>query len=964
MSFGNPWALLAMLALPSLWLLARHSRSGLEWGRTLVSTTLRTLLFAMIVLAIADARWESVSRRGATVFLLDYSQSIPPEEHENILERVQKHLAKLPDGDRAGVVVFGKEAMVETSLDVKPVFSHVQSVVQRGATDIAAGLRLALALFPEGYQKRIVLISDGNENRGVARAEVERARSQGVTIDIWPVRYSYPGEVRVEALYVPGEVLEKETYPVTAVVEAEHDGPATVRLLRNGSIILSEKVELKRGKNVFTVKEKIPSPGAYRYEAWVEAPGDSLPQNNRIYAYAHCPGGARLLVVGGRGGEENGADDLDPLLRELGAEGIQPDVVDPENLGGMVSTLNQYDAIAFVNVAASRVPPGVLEAIEAAVHNAGVGFLMVGGPDSFGPGGYRGGPIEELLPVSMDQPQHRVIPNGALVVILHTCEFADGNYWAKEIATASMQALGSRDYFGAIEYGWQGGYHWVPELTRVEDPEKIRKAIQNSSPGDMPDFDTSLSLAHRALKPIVANRKHVVVISDGDPNGPLKATIDAMVADGISVSMVAIFPHGNVDVDKMKVASEVWGKGRFYHPQDPRKLPQIFLKEATTITRSMIIEGVFQPVMQSFGEPLKGITELPPLHGYVLTRPKPGAEVMLTIGQENDVLLAQWYHGVGRTMAFTSDATRRWGKDWVAWPQYRKFWAQAVRSTLRTVQRGPYRVEAEVARGKGVVTIEAIREDGRPDVGLQFLGASVTGPEGRRIPLPQFRQVQAGRYEAEFEPGGEGIYSINLATRGAGGKMAVLTGTCALPYPEEFRDLRTNMALLTEIREATGGRDVGDPKKFPEGSVFVRTAQGAIVSQPIWPLLLTLAVLFFPLDVFIRKVALEREHVKMAWNWVKGRFRRERAPAAVSPTLKALAQRKAEVRIEVLAAKGEAESFDLGASTKARKGRVAEPGPQPADRPGTAAPPPSGGGALDRLLEVKKKAREELKGGE
>ena len=40
--------------------------------------------------------------------------------------------------------------------------------------------------------------------------------------------------------------------------------------------------------------------------------------------------------------------------------------------------------------------------IEQAVKNFGVGFMMVGGKNSFGLGGYFKTPIEKLLPVEME----------------------------------------------------------------------------------------------------------------------------------------------------------------------------------------------------------------------------------------------------------------------------------------------------------------------------------------------------------------------------------------------------------------------------------------------------------------------------------------------------------------------------------------------------------------------------------
>ena len=64
-------------------------------------------------------------------------------------------------------------------------------------TDIAAAIKLALASFPEGTAKRIVLISDGNENLGNAVEQARIARQNGVQIDVVPLASGYRNENEV-----------------------------------------------------------------------------------------------------------------------------------------------------------------------------------------------------------------------------------------------------------------------------------------------------------------------------------------------------------------------------------------------------------------------------------------------------------------------------------------------------------------------------------------------------------------------------------------------------------------------------------------------------------------------------------------------------------------------------------------------------------------------------------------------
>src|SRR4029434_4923457 len=54
---------------------------------------------------------------------------------------------------------------------------------------------------------------------------------------------------------------------------------------------------------------------------------------------------------------------------------------------------------------------------------------------------------------------------------------------------------------------------------------------------------------------------------------------------------------------------------------------------------------------------------------------------------QEDPLLATWRYGLGRSVAFTSDAKAKWGVLWVRWGAFNKFWSQVTRWTLRTGTR-------------------------------------------------------------------------------------------------------------------------------------------------------------------------------------------------------------------------------------------------------------------------------------
>ena len=83
--------------------------------------------------------------------------------------------------------------------------------------------------------------------------------------------------------------------------------------------------------------------------------------------------------------------------------------------------------------------------------------FMIGGPEAFGAGGWQGSSVEKVLPVNMDVPARKEVGKGALVMIVHACEFQDGNYWGTQSAIKAIDALSSQDEVGIITWDWSKG---------------------------------------------------------------------------------------------------------------------------------------------------------------------------------------------------------------------------------------------------------------------------------------------------------------------------------------------------------------------------------------------------------------------------------------------------------------------------------------------------------------------------
>src|SRR6185436_10979570 len=265
----------------------------------------------------------------------------------------------------------------------------------------------------------------------------------------------------------------------------------------------------------------------------------------------------------------------------------------------------------------------------------------------------RNTPLESTLPVHMELDSKKVLPKGAVVLVMHGMEFANGNAVARDCAIGVLDALGPTDEMGVIL--WDGTEHWLFPLTPVGDKKALGQKVAGMNQGDLGSFQLIMSQAKEALQKSTANLKHIIVFSDGDAAPPSQQLMEDIVKQRITVSTVLI--SGHFGPETMAMMASV-GRGQFYNIHNAAELPQIFIKEAAVILKSAIFEEPFTPKIVAGSEVTKGIGAYPQLLGYVCTTPKDRAETPL-LSDKGDPLLAHWQYGLGRAVAWTSDAKAR-----------------------------------------------------------------------------------------------------------------------------------------------------------------------------------------------------------------------------------------------------------------------------------------------------------------
>jgi uncharacterized membrane protein len=942
--FSNPLWLLALLpALPwTLWLACKSDVQIGAW-RLWTAMALRLLVLLALCLAMAGLQWRKPQEGMTVYFMLDRSQSIPSPQQDAARAYVNQACKDKKANDTAGILVFGSDAAIESRPNAQVDLRQIQALVGVERTDIASAIRLGTAAFPETGQKRLLLMSDGNENVGDAMSALAAARPLGVSLDVVPLGTSRGNDVSIRKLALPTKVKNGQTFDVKIFAQADHAQSGAIRLYLNDTSLGEQKVELNEGKNLFTFPQTLATPGFYKYDVQLDAPGDTVPQNNHATAFATVRGNPRLLIVSSDTQKDA------PLAAALQSSKL--DVTLTDKFPQTLAELQSYDAVFISNLSAGDLGLDSMRLLDSAVRDFGVGLVCIGGDQTYAAGGYRGTPLEAMLPVEMELNSKKVLPNGALAIVCHATEFPGGNAWARDIAFAALEALGPQDEMGIVL--WDGNNHWLFPLSKVGTKTDMGRKISGMNPGDMPSFQGPMEAAYQALLKSTASLKHLIVFSDGDPGAPTKSLVQDIVTHKITISTVMIGGHVAPDTMSWLAAQ---GRGRFWAVDSASDLPQIFVKEASVILKSAIFEEPFSPQTKSLSEITKGIgpKEYPQLLGYVCTTPKGRAEVPL-VTQKGDPLLAHWQYGLGRSVAFTSDARAKWAANWMGWNKFQQFWLQIAQWSLRRLDAADFNTEVAVEKGEGRVSVEAIDAEGhyRNFLNLQLL---VVSPKGERqlLSLPQ---TGPGHYDAAFPTKEVGAYLMNLTDRATGQSQAL---GLSVNYSPEFDDAGPNTSLLRRLAELGGG-NVLDPDT---GNPFLHDRKKTFQPLDLRDWLLKLAILLFPFDVAVRRIQIDRAEwlraTKTLRRWIffwAGVPRTKEADESLS----ALLARRGQVRAARTAPAPSPTLFEPEKPVQMPpSGQPAPPSGGPPAPPADAAaqpPPKEQVRTTSRLLEAKRRAQ-------
>ena len=844
------WVLAAALItlLAETWIAGRRSEqfltlSALAGGRALAGRRraqlgLRAVAIAFVVAALAGVPLAAreLAERVVLVVSPDLVAANPNAGRASLLRDIEAKLAADGNHGNAGLVAAGGAPRV--ALDIGGAAGARDQTFRTvpAGTNLEAATFLAAAMLPAHAAGRIVVATDGNETAGQVARAVAAAQARNIAIDVSPITEVPPGEVLVESVNAPQRVYLGDTFLLDAVIYAQARATARVTIQRAGVTVLEQDLDLLPGRNRVETVVPAREAGELLLEVAIESPRDTFAQNNRNGVVVQVgPSPAIAIVTADTAAGE-------AFARALAVQGLVAKVVGPYAAPKKVDGWLAYDAVVTMNLPAIQLDTEQQDSLEQFVHVHGRGLLILGGENSFGPGGYFGTAFERMSPLSSRIPHET--PDVAIVFVLDRSGSMVA--WAdparsytrldvtKEATLAAVAQLPDEARVGIVAFDHEA--HILLPLQEKKDEAAVARSLGALVAGGGTFIYPGLAAAMDMLRGADVAARHIVVMTDGlSQTADFTALFEEAKRLGITMSAIAV--SSAADPAQPLLIAE-GGGGGFYRTDDVRALPSILLQE-TLMLSSAPLQRVTAPVSWVNAAPfLEGLpASLPPVAVYVRTTLQPQADLHLAVTDargEQEPLLASWRFGNGRVLAL---ATHGAGPGTEAWQQMREYpllWAQAIRHFLPDA-KGPG-LSLSLHRSGDSVRVAA---DALDKLGAPLQDRTVTAATAD-APAIILEAIGPGRYEGTLALPEPGVRRIAVA---AGDLRAA--ASIYVAYPARFDFARTDFDKLHALALATGGRLlVGDAPTFDDRKRWV--------AKPGWWLWTVLALALVLLELTLR----------------------------------------------------------------------------------------------------------------
>jgi Mg-chelatase subunit ChlD len=768
--------------------------------KRIITLILRSIAIILLIAILSGITYIKKTEDVSIMILADLSDSTLPVR-ESMSNFTRELLSSYGDKVKIGIMVFAENSVYKIEPDSKGNFinyDRLKSDTIASATNIEDALNAAASKLGIDVCGRIILLSDGKQTEGEAvRAAVEIAYRQ-IRVDsvLFNTENSNSDEVQINNVDIPANAYTAEPFTISVTVKSSAAASGRLTLYDDGASAASQDITIQPGINTYTFQSTAAYSGVHTFRTELETISDSIKQNNTYYSYIKIAGSPNILLIDGTGSESS---TLLPLLEET----FNVTKVNAHNAPSTLSDLQRYDEVILMNASMSDLPGGFDTILNDYVQKLGRGVFTTGGDNTYFYGKMKGTKFEDLLPVNIEAKGNDSLDTTALVILIDSSSSMAGTPFmlAKQGAINCVNALNDTDYIGIISFAAETRI--VSELTSAKNRDTIDEAIEELNVSKYTYLYEPVCEAYNELKNFKADKRHMIILSDGNPEDTGYAdVVTKMKDDGITTSTIMI---GDIKLDIMENLAFLGG-GKFYQVFNVDDLPDVMLEETESVISNYTNEEVFTPKVGKISGVLSGIDTIPELGGYITTSIKDGASNVLYT-DKNRPVYAEWKYGLGNVASFTSDLSGVWSNTFLSQEQGVQFVKNVVSSLIpnKNAQSG---LTVNITRNGSQAVVQAnstiIDENSTVET-------TVVPPSGNSYSLT-LNAVSPGVYTNITKLSDEGVYTMLVQQSDSSGNLLTYQeAAVAAPYSAEYDAFLTGgETLLTNVSNLTGGNLTDD----------------------------------------------------------------------------------------------------------------------------------------------------------
>jgi len=817
----------------------------------------RTLFLILMILALSglNLRW-SVDTT-TTLFVMDASDSMQGQR-QYIEGFVRDAIDEKSAKDQIGVLSFGDNALIESFVAKDAVFSKIESEPRGIYTNIEEALNTAVSLMPQNSKKRIVLLTDAEENAGNSARLASTLLEQNIELKIHKLERNIDKEAAIESVTVPQRLRIGEQFNIVVNINSKVKTGAKLTLISGRTKVAEQRVELQKGSNKFVFRDTAEMGGFKSYRAVLEPDIDTDTRNNEASTFTNVLDKPRVLVLEDVTGE---AAEVEKILQ---ASNIEYDKMEAFYAPSTLEELSKYKSVILCNVSSDNLNEGFLNSIESYVRDLGGGMIATGGENSFALGGYYKTPLEKVLPVNMELKGKKEIPDMAILLIIDKSgSMTEGRGGitkldiAKEAAARTLDSMREKDSIGVIAF--DDTAYWVVEPQKITDPEAIRDDIGTIRPGGGTSIIPALEEGYEKISKVDAKIKHIILLTDGQAERTgYEALVEKMKKENITASTVAV--GEGADVTLLENIAK-GANGRFYYTDAGDNIPRIFAKETFMAAKAYLNNREFTPVITNQHNIIADAASdgLPSLLGYIAATPKSTARMLLASDQE-DPILTVWQYGLGKTIAWNSDISGKWSANYVGWGDNISLWQNMINWTIEKYESDNLTAEVVQEGGKGVISVQAENASEQLETTAVIVSPDMTSQEVSLYP------TVPGQYSGDFDIKSQGAYLIKVLQNKNGETVGAASTGVSIQYSPEYR-LDQKSDNVERLAKETGAVYIEKPEDVYKGNM-----ENIFGVVDITPFLLIMAILIFLIDIALRRLNLPLNKVEDKLAQLKAKY--------------------------------------------------------------------------------------------